>query len=316
MLMGRLVNSIKRLFGLCLGLLKKLILLGILSVIIISLLMITPFFSDVMLFVMGKIPVVVNTTAQKQTKQMIVVLGGGLRKKKNQEIVLNSYTKSRLKTATKLHHQNKLPILFSGVEGRWAKQWFVTSKVPADKLILENKSMNTCENANFTTIKLKELGINHIYLVTDAYHQQRASMNFARNGIYTTPISSSLGQTVKSWETPQLNFDNNRRAVYELLAILRDKYRPQSIKDCQVLPRKNAKPNFDEFNLKSLITNIDKTEALEAEKFTIEHMEKQNTKNQNADKKNTEKKKDLADNAPKAENKTSDKTDNKNTQDK
>lgn len=232
---------------------KFVLVLSLFSMVSLAVLMVTPVFSNYLLFLLNNIPVSVSSTHVKQPASMILVLGGGLRKKSNQEIVLNKYTKQRLQTVVKLHREKQLPIFFSGVEAKWAKNWLLENKISTKKLILEGKSLNTCENANFSAIKLKQLGINHVFLVTDAYHQQRAKLNFANNGIYTTAISASLSKHQKGWDTPKLNFDNNRRAIYEILAVLRDKYRPQTGKDCLKVPRKNAKPNFDEFNLKRLL---------------------------------------------------------------
>lgn len=242
--------QLKRLF-------KNSLLVGLFSLIFFTVLIVTPAFSKMALFVLNQFPIKIipntpsphkQTTNQQKTETlptMIVVLGAGLKKNHDSSIELNSYSKQRLKTALRLHGKTHLPILFSGVEAKWAKKWLQQQNQTQTQTVFEQKSLNTCENVRFTNKYLKNNNVSHVYLVTDAYHQRRARMLFGQYGIQTTPISASLSQNAKTLETSNLNFHNSRRALYEIVAILRDKYFPQDLKECRESPKKNKKPNYD-----------------------------------------------------------------------
>jgi uncharacterized SAM-binding protein YcdF (DUF218 family) len=51
----------------------------------------------------------------------------------------------------------------------------------------ERASRNTSENARFSAAMLKQAGIGHVILVTDAVHMRRARLAFERAGIAVTP---------------------------------------------------------------------------------------------------------------------------------
>ncbi len=76
----------------------------------------------------------------------IVVLGGGLTLDKNRkDIVVNEYTRLRLETTLQVEQQFKLPIVLSGVEAPYMQKWLKARGV--DAKLLEDRSMNTCENS-------------------------------------------------------------------------------------------------------------------------------------------------------------------------
>ncbi|MFW2079343.1 YdcF family protein, partial [Acinetobacter sp. ULE_I010] len=81
----------------------------------------------------------------------IVVLGGGLTLDENKkDIVVNPYTRLRLEKTLELHQQNHLPIVLSGVEAPYMQKWLKQRGV--DAKLLENRSMNTCENTRFSSL--------------------------------------------------------------------------------------------------------------------------------------------------------------------
>ena len=55
--------------------------------------------------------------------------------------------------------------------------------VPEDKIIVEGKSVNTTQNAKFSTELMKERGLTKPILVTSAFHMRRSVLNFAKNGV-------------------------------------------------------------------------------------------------------------------------------------
>lgn len=164
----------------------------------------------------------------------IVVLGGGLTLAKNRkDIVVNDYTRLRLETTLQLEKQNNLPIVLSGVEAPYMQKWLNAHGVEAK--LLENRSMNTCENTRFSSLLLqKKGGAPKVMLVTDEYHMPRTRRLFAMNGIATVPVNAPMPTTLTAWKPAVQNYDHSRRANYELLATIRDAV--FGVGDCREVP--------------------------------------------------------------------------------
>ncbi|MEB3766722.1 YdcF family protein [Acinetobacter sp. MD2] len=152
----------------------------------------------------------------------IVVLGGGLTLDKSRKnIVVNDYTRLRLEKTLQLEQQDNLPIVLSGVEAPYMQKWLNAHHVEAK--LLENRSMNTCENTRFSSLLLqKKGGAPKVMLVTDEYHMPRTRRLFAMNGIATIPVNAPMPTTLTAWKPAMQNYDHSRRANYELLASIRD----------------------------------------------------------------------------------------------
>lgn len=167
----------------------------------------------------------------------IVVVGGGLtRDKTTKAIIVNRYTEERLKTTLEVMKEYPLPIVLSGVEAPYMQKWLKNHGVSTN--LLERKSMNTCENARFTSLLLqKQGGAPTVILITDAYHMPRTRRLFAQDGVDTiakiAPMPVSL--TDSAWQTSLSNYDHSRRANYEFLATLRD--RLFGVSDCREIPQ-------------------------------------------------------------------------------
>lgn len=188
-----------------------------------------------------------------------VILGGGLTQNQHGNtslITLNNYSLLRTKTLWQHLKQEPLSVVTSGVESPWiidslqffAKKDNITLNLnPQTKtnspnsldltLIGEMASMNTCENAWFSTRLMnnaKDSGIiqdtSHVYLVSDWYHMARARRQFAKAGIQTTPLVAPM-PTQTSWTNYTANLNHSRRAFYESVALVRDIVRPQ--KNCR-----------------------------------------------------------------------------------
>lgn len=164
----------------------------------------------------------------------IVVLGGGLTVGANgRDIVVNDYTRLRLETTLATVKKYKLPIVLSGVEAPYMQKWL--KKHGVDAQLLENRSMNTCENTRFSSLLLqKKGGAPSVILITDAYHMPRTRRLFALNGIKTMPIEAPMPTNLTTWRPSMQNYDHSRRANYELLATLRDVLLGSS--DCREVP--------------------------------------------------------------------------------
>lgn len=164
----------------------------------------------------------------------IVVLGGGLTLDKNgKDIVVNNYTRLRLEKTLEVEKQYKLPIVLSGVEAPYMQKWLKQHKV--DAKLLEDRSMNTCENSRFSSLLLqKKGGAPTVLLITDRYHMPRTRRLFALNGIETTPVEAPMPTTLTKWQPAEQNYDHSRRANYEVLATIRDVLLGSS--DCREVP--------------------------------------------------------------------------------
>ncbi len=164
----------------------------------------------------------------------ILVLGGGLTlDDQKQKIVVNQYTRLRLQTALSLQRIYPLPIVLSGVEAPYMQKWLKTRGV--DAKLLEDRSMNTCENSRFSSLLLqKKGGAPTVLLVTDIYHMPRTRRLFALNGIETIPVIAPMPTQLTQWQPSLKNYDHSRRANYELLATLRDMLVGSS--DCREVP--------------------------------------------------------------------------------
>lgn len=152
---------------------------------------------------------------------VIVVLGGGLGRDAERHIIVNNYTRLRLEQAIIQKQHNPLPILLSGVEAPYMQKWLAAHQV--DARLLEDRSMNTCENTRFSSLLLqKKGGAPRVELVTDAYHMPRARRLFAINGIDTIPVVAQLPNVLTRWQPSSSNLMHSRRATYEAIATMRD----------------------------------------------------------------------------------------------
>lgn len=157
----------------------------------------------------------------KNQAHVIVVLGGGLGRDAAHNIVVNAYTRLRLEKAVRQKQYNPLPILLSGVEAPYMQNWLKSHQVDAG--LLENRSMNTCENTRFSALLLqKKGGAPRVELITDAYHMPRARRLFAMNGIDTIPVVAPLPNPQTRWKPSKSNLMHSRRATYEAIASIRD----------------------------------------------------------------------------------------------
>lgn len=188
----------------------------------------TPIFANLSVYFLSAFSAITLPKTDK-TPTSIVVLGGGLTKSRTQPptIILSHYSQARAKAAMHLYQQNPLPIITSGVESPWLRDYLVANTSQAI-IIGDNASMNTCENAIFTAKLLHHHELpTSVYLVTDRYHMTRARRQFALANISTTPHNAPLAIPL-SWLTPKKNLIHSRRAVYEIAALTRDIFRPQN----------------------------------------------------------------------------------------
>jgi len=108
----------------------------------------------------------------------------------------------RFVTAARLQKMLDIPIIMSGankaskLKGSFAIRFLIDLGVPAEKIIEEDKSRDTIENAKFTRNICARLGFTEPIVVTSAYHMKRAIMSFEKVGLKVVPFPSDF----KSWQ--------------------------------------------------------------------------------------------------------------------
>lgn len=128
--------------------------------------------------------------------QAIVVLGGGRISAAPEYASADAPSPIgllRLRYAAALHRQTGLPILVTGgrPDGAAESEAAVMARSLAEDFgvpvqWLEEASNNTAQNAQLSAAMLREAGVMHILLVTDATHMSRASFVFAKTGLQIT----------------------------------------------------------------------------------------------------------------------------------
>ncbi|MBC8015295.1 MAG: YdcF family protein [Sporomusaceae bacterium] len=108
---------------------------------------------------------------------------------------LSGFAANRLLTCAQLYHGLHVPILVSGgkvlettgSEADIAKVVLIGLGVPADKIIVENQSLNTTENAKYTKGLVDKHGFTKPIVVTSAFHMQRAVLQFNKVHLSVLP---------------------------------------------------------------------------------------------------------------------------------
>lgn len=134
---------------------------------------------------------------------VIVLLGGGaIRDVRDVDGsgTLCASPASRLLTAVRLQKILNIPILLSGgqVYEDSASEALISERVlkslgvPAEKILIETKSVNTTQNAIYSAEILREKNLTRPILVTSAFHMKRAVLNFSRQGFEVIPYPTDF----------------------------------------------------------------------------------------------------------------------------
>jgi len=99
---------------------------------------------------------------------------------------LNSELMERAEKAISLFDSNSLIIASGGntngikAESTYIKEYLIERGIPSNKIIEENLSQNTFENAKFSITLIKEKGLicSELIVVTSCYHSIRAGFIF------------------------------------------------------------------------------------------------------------------------------------------
>lgn len=138
---------------------------------------------------------------------IIIMLGGGATldtPNVDGQGHLSGSAANRLLTSLQLYHKLKVPIVVSGgqvyktsgPEAEIARKIFIGAGVPEDKILVENTSKNTTENARFVKKIMDRYGYNDPILVTSAFHMERAVRAFAKVGVGVVPYPADYHANV------------------------------------------------------------------------------------------------------------------------
>ncbi|MBI2353771.1 MAG: YdcF family protein [Deltaproteobacteria bacterium] len=134
---------------------------------------------------------------------VIVLLGGGLHDKVPDLTgsgAPSAGMMTRIVTAVRLQRRLDLPILVSGgavfggrtAEAPVVRRFLMDLGVPERRIILEDKSRDTMENARFSREIIRRHGFRQPLLVTSAFHMRRSLEAFRRAGVMVTPLPAGF----------------------------------------------------------------------------------------------------------------------------
>lgn len=130
---------------------------------------------------------------------VIVMLGGGATldtPNLNFNGHLSGFAANRLITSVELYKKLNVPIIISGgkvlkstgTESEISKNILISMGIPENKIIIENKSINTTENAKYTKEILDSHNFKNPILITSAFHMPRAVIQFNKFNINVLPF--------------------------------------------------------------------------------------------------------------------------------
>jgi uncharacterized SAM-binding protein YcdF (DUF218 family) len=110
-------------------------------------------------------------------------------------------------------------------EAQIVKQYFVSFGIAADRILVEQRSETTEENARFTADLIHPTATARFLLVTSSYHMPRAMGAFRRAGfnVIAFPVGSRTHGWSEFWRLAPTATDNMRRldiALHEWLGLL------------------------------------------------------------------------------------------------
>ncbi len=145
----------------------------------------------------------------KLSGDVIILLGGGatldtpnLHGKGH----LSGHAANRLLTCLQLYHQLNAPIIVSGgkvyqttgVESAITRRILLDLGVPDQKILVEDQSRSTFENAQYTKKILTRLDLHKPILVTSAFHLPRAVQQFKKAGVKVIPYPADYQTNISS----------------------------------------------------------------------------------------------------------------------
>lgn len=139
----------------------------------------------------------------KPEGDVIILLGGGMYSDVTDFSGVGAPSEDmlgRIVTAVRLQKKLSIPVIIStGKVYPWAhseapiaQRFLIDLGVPATRILLEEKSRDTMENARFSKELCEKMGFTKPILVTSSFHMKRAVMSFGKVGFRVTPYPSYL----------------------------------------------------------------------------------------------------------------------------
>jgi len=161
---------------------------------------------------------------------VIIMLGGGATldtPNVNGLGHLSGFAANRLLTCAQLYHKLNLPIIVSGgkvlettgSEADIAKVILMGLGVPGDKVIIENQSLNTTENAVFTKKLIQQYNFSQPILVTSAFHMKRSVLQFEKVNLLVIPYPTDYQTNLQSKFQPHQLWPNATALLNVSLAL-------------------------------------------------------------------------------------------------
>ena len=140
--------------------------------------------------------------------QAIVILGGGVyreAKEYGSEAAPNPRTLERLRYGAYLHRKMGLPVLVTGgaVDTPVPEAFVMREVLQSDFQLpvrwVEDQSLNTLQNAEYSATLLKNEAIHRILLVSHSWHLPRATTLFEAAGFEVIPAPTVCGRRTNSY---------------------------------------------------------------------------------------------------------------------
>lgn len=163
---------------------------------------------------------------------VIILLGGGVHRRAP-DLTGPGFPSEdalpRLVTAARLQRRLDVPVVVSGgrgfdplyAEAPVLARVLADLGVPREKILLEERSRDTVENARYTKEILEAKGLRRPLLVTSAYHMKRAATAFHRAGIAVTPVPAGF-RTWKEKRYPWASYFPSPGPFLQSTAALRE----------------------------------------------------------------------------------------------
>lgn len=118
----------------------------------------------------------------------------------------------RIVTAVRLQKRLNIPVIISGgavfngkkAESPIVKRFLTDLGVPDKKVIIDDKSRDTIENARYTGEICEKLGYKKPILVTSAYHMRRSVMSFKKVNMDVLPFPANF----KTWKIKKYGWED------------------------------------------------------------------------------------------------------------
>lgn len=167
-------------------------------------------------------------------RNAIILLGAGSELSDRHAVETAIFGYSRLVKAVQIHractaHARDCKIIASGGDTRgfgmseaeaFSAQ-LASLGVPPEDVLLERRSQNTWQNAQFSAPFFDQRRFDRAFLVTSGVHLRRARMYFAHFGIRATPIRSDYGRPLTAALPTAYNFLLTDLTLHEYGGILR-----------------------------------------------------------------------------------------------